>query len=229
MSLIPLTAGSLAAAIRRDAASGTAPLRRQVCSATTGRLAVGAAEAAREALDAGGVGTTERVDRLVGIADHDQLAAARRRAVQQRSWAGRCPGTRRPPQRRRRAGRAPDLGDRGVEQLASEPGDQVRIVDSADARTSRSNRPGRIPGQEPTPRQSSRRGRPAAEVVRSGRPGLRSAALSRNRALGGEPGWERRGQRRSGQWEPPWTDVAVGASAGPRLSVGAREEIGRYV
>ena len=78
-----------AAATRRVAASRTGPLRREVCSATTGAGApVGRAEGLGEAFDARHVGAAEAVDRLVGVADRDQVATAARKQPEQLDLRG---------------------------------------------------------------------------------------------------------------------------------------------
>jgi hypothetical protein len=68
----PGTAGSRAA-IRREAASSSEPLGDHL-----GRAPVRRAEPARVPADRVRVGTAERVDRLVRIADDDELATVAR-------------------------------------------------------------------------------------------------------------------------------------------------------
>ena len=72
-------------ATRREAASRTGPLRRQVCSGDDGRgLAGRGAESLRELGERAHVGAAELVDGLIRVADRDQLAAVAGQREQQR-------------------------------------------------------------------------------------------------------------------------------------------------
>ena len=196
-----------------------------------GGLPVGGAEPVREPGDRAGVRAAERVDRLVGIPDHDQLAPVPRQGVQQGFL--RRVGVLVLVHQHRVVGLAfPALGRRAAEQPGRDP-DDLRVVVG---RNGRQVEAGRVtveeaPGRDPVvpPAAGAEPGQAAAVQAALGGPEQQVAQL-----LGEAPGAERGAQLLrpppgtvldlAGE-HPPHLEQVLGPGQQPRRLVAGQHEL----